>query len=761
MNLSTDLEKTLDFIGKEAKKYHHEFITLEHLLYGLSFNEKTKDVLLNVGCDLDLLRKDLVEYFEGELSTIAVPNLNVQPRYTVGVQFVLQFAAFHVQNSGKDEVDGTNILVALFREEDSQAFFLLAKQNITRLDVIRYISHGITKTDEYEEDDPFFVEGEGNDTQNQKEKVSSLQKFCVNLTEKAKLGKLDPCIGRDQEIQRLIHVLSRRRKNNPIFVGEAGVGKTSIVEGLAEKIANGAVPKGLLDFEIYSLDMGLVMAGTKFRGEFEERLKDILGEFVGRSNRVLFVDEIHTIVGAGAVSGGSLDASNLMKPALANGELKCIGTTTYKEYKTIFDKDHALSRRFQKIEVSEPSREDSIQILNGLKSKYESFHGVHYSVKAIEACVDLSTQYLKDRQLPDKAIDLMDEAGAFVKLRDEKKDRAKSTVGVLEIETLVAKIAKIPEKTVKSNDRKKLESLDAEMKSVVFGQDHAITQIVDAIHYSRSGLSEETKPIGSFLFVGPTGVGKTEVAKTLASKLGIEFLRFDMSEYMEKHSVSRLLGSPPGYVGYDQGGQLTDAISKNPHSVLLLDEIEKAHEDIYNILLQVMDHATLTDSTGKKADFRNVILVMTSNTGASERQKPMLGFDPDSYDDRSIKAVERTFTPEFRNRLTSIIEFNNLTIPIVEKVVERMFESLQSKAKEKGIKISITQSAITHLAKKGYSKEMGARPIERLISSEIGKPLSKKILFLKEPKNIEYIVDIVDPGSNESISIQEKTLSSS
>lgn len=756
MNLSDDLEKTLEFVGKEAEKYHHEFVTLEHLLYGLSFNEKAKDVLLNVGCDLELLRTDLISYFEGELSTIAVPHLKIQPRYTVGVQFVIQFAAFHVQNSGKEVVDGSNILVALFREEDSQACFLLAKQNITRLDVIKYISHGIVKRENTEEEYHFEDEEE---ISNAKESQSSLEKFCVNLTEKAKMGKLDPCVGRDAEIERLIHILSRRRKNNPIFVGEAGVGKTSIVEGLAQRVISGNVPESLKKTEIYSLDMGLVMAGTKFRGEFEERLKSILQEVVGKPERVIFVDEIHTIVGAGAVSGGSLDASNLMKPALANGELKCIGTTTYKEYKSIFEKDHALSRRFQKIEVSEPSREDSILILNGLKHKYEEFHGVNYSVKAIEACVDLSSLHLRERQLPDKAIDLMDEAGAFVKLRDEKKTKAKKTVGVNEIESLVAKIAKIPEKTVRADDRKKLETLDSEIKSVVYGQDNAIEQIVDAIHYSRSGLSVETKPIGSFLFVGPTGVGKTEVAKTLANKLGVAFLRFDMSEYMEKHSVSRLIGSPPGYVGYDQGGQLTDAIAKNPHSVLLLDEIEKAHEDIYNILLQVMDHATLTDSTGKKADFRNVILIMTSNSGAQERSKQPLGFDPESYDDRSMRAVERTFSPEFRNRLTSIIEFNSLSLDVVLKVVERMFSSLQTKANEAGVKITLSSEACEYLAKKGYNKEMGARPIERIISTEIGKPLSKKILFLKDSKP-EYQVIVVEKEGQKTLEIQEKISSS-
>ncbi|MCW7472239.1 ATP-dependent Clp protease ATP-binding subunit ClpA [Leptospira levettii] len=754
MNFSIDLEKTLELAQKEATKYHHEFVTLEHLLYGLTYNEKTKDVLVNVGCDLDLLRKELLAYFEEDLSSISVPNLKIQPKYTVGVQFVIQFAAFHVQNSGKEEVDGNNVLVALFREEDSQACYLLAKQDIKRLDVIKYISHGLKKENDSNEPEESYEEESLEEETEGKSKQSALEKFCVNLTEKAKSGTLDPCIGRETEIQRTIHILSRRRKNNPIFVGEAGVGKTSIVEGLAERVVQGKVPKSLLGLEIYSLDMGLVMAGTKFRGEFEERLKAILQELVGKPEKVIFIDEIHTIVGAGAVSGGSLDASNLMKPALANGELKCIGTTTYKEYKSIFEKDHALSRRFQKIEVVEPSREDAIQILNGLKPKYESFHGVHYSQKAIEACVDLSTLHLRDRFLPDKAIDLLDEAGAFVKLRDENKEKSKKTVGIFEIESLVSKIAKIPEKTVKADDKKKLESLDSEIKTIVFGQDHAIDQIVDAIHYSRSGLGDEGKPIGSFLFVGPTGVGKTEVAKTLADKMGIQFLRFDMSEYMEKHSVSRLIGSPPGYVGYDQGGQLTDAITKTPHCVLLFDEIEKAHEDIYNILLQVMDHATLTDSTGKKADFKNVILILTTNTGAQESSKPLLGFDSDRYDDRSLKAIERTFTPEFRNRLTAVIEFNSLSIAIVEQVVKRMFQTLQNKAKEKGIQLDITEKAVRYLAETGYDKAMGARPIQRIINSEIGKPLSKKLLFHKD-KVKAFLVDLQENLGNSKLEILE------
>ncbi|MDZ4727170.1 MAG: ATP-dependent Clp protease ATP-binding subunit ClpA [Leptospira sp.] len=744
MKLSEDLEQSLETAKKEAEKHHHEFVTLEHLLYGLSFNLKVREVLLNVGCDIEMLRTDLLSYFEDELSTIAVPGIKIQPRYTVGVQYVIQFAAFHVENNGKAEIEGTNILVAIFREEESHACYLLAKQNITRVDVLRYISHGTKKKNDTE---PQFL-NEDEEVSAEETGKSALEKFCINLTERARLGKLDPCIGRELEIQRTIHILSRRRKNNPIFVGEAGVGKTSIVEGLAQRIIDKKVPKSLLNFEIYSLDMGLVMAGTKFRGEFEERLKAILSEVVGFENKVVFIDEIHTIVGAGAVSGGSLDASNLMKPALANGELKCIGTTTYKEYKAIFEKDHALARRFQKIEVGEPTLDDALKILNGLKERYENFHGVKYSPKALKAAVDLSDKYLKDRHLPDKAIDLMDEAGAFVKLRDEEKEEGKKIVSTSEIESLISKIAKIPAKTVKSDDKKKLLGLTEQMTSVVFGQNNAIEQVVDAIHYSRSGLGEEGRPIGSFLFVGPTGVGKTEVAKTLAEKMGIDFLRFDMSEYMEKHSVSRLIGSPPGYVGFDQGGQLTDAISKTPHCVLLLDEIEKAHEDIYNILLQVMDHATLTDSTGKKADFRQVILIMTTNSGATERSKAMLGFEPSDYDDRSMKAIERTFTPEFRNRLTAVIEFNSLALDIVERIVDRMFGELSQKAKAKGVQIELSNEARRYLAENGYNKEMGARPIQRIIDTEIGKPLSKILLFQDGAKT-DLIVTIIPDKEKE------------
>jgi len=735
MKLSQDLEESIQKAKETALQYKHEYMTLEHLLFGLTFNKKAKEVLLNVGCDLDLLREDLSGFFKDGLTAIIRKDLKTDPKPTVGVQFVIQFAAFHVANNGKEEVDGSNVLVSLFREEASEAVYLLAKQNINRVDVLKFVSHGISKGKEEEED--IVSDEKPGDVRS--EKTEKPEEFWTNLNQKAKEGKLDPCIGREDEIERTIHILARRRKNNPIFVGEAGVGKTSIVEGLAQRIVNGEVPESLQKLEVLSLDMGLLMAGTKFRGEFEERLKKILKAVTDNSNYILFIDEIHTVVGAGAVSGGSLDASNLMKPALANGDLKCIGTTTYKEYKTIFEKDHALSRRFQKIEVSEPSTSDAKKILKGLLPKYEDFHKVKYSPKAIEAAVDLSDKFIRDRHLPDKAIDLVDEAGALVRLKRERDGKENRLVGISEMEYLIAKIAKIPPKTVKANEQKRLETLATEIKEVVFGQDFAIDSVVDSILYARSGLGDETKPIGCFLFAGPTGVGKTEVAKTLAKQMGIEFLRFDMSEYMEKHSVSRLIGSPPGYVGYDQGGQLTDAILKNPHCVLLMDEIEKAHEDIFNILLQVMDHATLTDATGRKADFRQVILILTTNTGARETQKPLLGFEPPNFDDRAEQAIERMFSPEFRNRLTAIIPFSPLGMEQVENIVVKAFASLQQKAQIKGIKLVLGNKAKRFLAEKGYQRELGARPLQRIIDKEVGKPLSKLLLFRDTAK--EYLVE--------------------
>lgn len=674
MTLSEELEKSLNQARTEALKRRNEYITLEHILLSLTYDPIAAEVLLACGADLDQLRSELKEYLDTEMESVPESFGEIEPEYTIGAQRVLQLAAFHVQSTEKKKLDGGYVLASLFREDQSHAVFFLGRQDISRFDVVRYISHGIKKSGEK------VGEGTPTDESSKKQSGDALADFCVNLTEKAKLGKLDPLVGRAEEIERTIHILARRRKNNPIFVGDAGVGKTAIVEGLALQIVNGKVPDVLKNTKVYSLDMGLLLAGTKFRGEFEERLKNVVQVISSDPDNVLFVDEIHTIIGAGAVSGGSLDASNLLKPALSNGELRCIGTTTYKEYKAIFEKDHALSRRFQKLEVNEPSVEETILILKGLLPKYEQFHSVKYSHQAVEEAAKLAERYILDRKLPDKAIDLIDEAGAKVKLRESSKSKI---VSVKEIEELVSKISKIPPRTVKADDREKLKNLDEELKGKIYGQDRAVIELVQAIRLSRSGLSEPGKPVGSFLFAGPTGVGKTELSKQLAAILGVEFIRFDMSEYMEKHTVSRLIGSPPGYVGFEQGGQLTDAIVRTPHCVLLLDEIEKAHEDIYNILLQIMDHATLTDNNGRKADFKQVILIMTTNTGARERASNPLGFDNTALIDRGLKAIEKQFSPEFRNRLTAVIEFASLDEGTVSKVVRKQLELLETRLKEK------------------------------------------------------------------------------
>lgn len=721
MTLSEELEKTLNQARTEALRRRNEYITLEHILLALTYDSVGQEVLLACGADLEQLRTELREYLDTEMESVAESFGEIEPEYTIGAQRVLQLAAFHVQSTQKKTLDGGYVLASIFREDQSHAVFFLGRQDITRFDVVRYISHGIKK------DGQKVGEGAGGSEDTSK-KLSGdpLADFCVDLTEKARKGKLDPLVGRAEEIERTIHILARRRKNNPIFVGDAGVGKTAIVEGLALGIVSGKVPDVLKNTKLFSLDMGLLLAGTKFRGEFEERLKNVVQAITADPNNVLFVDEIHTIIGAGAVSGGSLDASNLLKPALSNGELRCIGTTTYKEYKAIFEKDHALSRRFQKLEVNEPSVEDTILILKGLLPKYEEFHGVKYSSQAVEEAARLSERYILDRKLPDKAIDLLDEAGAKVKLRSHAKSK---TVSVKEIEELVSKISKIPPRTVKADDREKLKVLDEELKRKIYGQDKAVTELVQAIRLSRSGLSEPGKPVGSFLFAGPTGVGKTELSKQLAAILGVEFIRFDMSEYMEKHTVSRLIGSPPGYVGFEQGGQLTDAIVRTPHCVLLLDEIEKAHEDIYNILLQIMDHATLTDNNGRKADFKQVILIMTTNTGARERASNPLGFDNAAMQDRGMKAIERQFSPEFRNRLTSVIEFASLDEGIVSKVVHKQLELLEIRLKEKSVVLKYGEEVLLWIARKSYDPLFGARPVQRWIDSNISKKLSEEILF--------------------------------
>ncbi len=735
MKLSKDLTETLNRAISEAIERRHDFVTLEHLLYSLTFNSEILDILQNLGGDVLELREELERFMEEDLQSIVKTEGDVNPRYTVGVQFVLQFAAFHVQSAGKSEVKASNVLIAMYREEESQAVFLLQSQDIRRNDVIRYVSHGIPKIASFNPEEDLYsgsedIASENSDPSEESESAQAkiFHRFCTNLVELARLGKLDPCIGRNEEIQRTIHILARRRKNNPVFVGDAGVGKTAIVEGLSLLIAQGKVPEKISHLEIYSLDLGLLIAGTKFRGDFEERLKLIVDYASKHKNIVLFIDEIHNIVGAGSVSGGSMDASNLLKPALSNGSIRVIGTTTFREYKSIFEKDHALTRRFQKIDVAEPSREDTIAILKGLQNQYAQYHGVSYSSGAIVQAVDLSIRHILDKKLPDKAIDLIDEAGAYVKLKATSS--APPRVKSADIEMIVSRIAKVPIANLKQSEKKKIQDLEPTLRARIYGQEEAIRQVNEAILYSMAGLADGNKPIASFLFVGPTGVGKTELAKTIADVLNVALLRYDMSEYRERHSISRLIGSPPGYVGHGETALLTDEVRKNPHSVILIDEIEKAHEDIFNLFLQIMDYGTLTDSMGRKADFRKTILILTTNTGASEKSKSLLGFgERDSEDDRDVKAVERTFPPEFRNRLTSIILFSSLPMEIVEKIVEREIQNLIYRIRDKSINLMITERAKKELAVKGYDPKMGARPIQRLIDEKVGKPLAKMILF--------------------------------
>lgn len=726
MTISEELEKTLYRAYEQSKLRKHEFITPEHILLELVRDKVASEILVGCDVDLELLANDLEQYFKENLPPIDSKYL-ADPLYSAGSKYILRIASMHAESADKDEIDGGNILVALFRVPESHAVYFLNQQGLTRYTVVKYLSHGrINNT----------MDGEGFDTKklpkSDSEKKDSksqnpLELYCTNLVKKAASGSIDPLIGRENELSRTVHILSRRRKNNPVLVGDAGVGKTAIAEGLALKIVDGDVPSTMKNVNIYSLDMGTLTAGTKYRGDFEERLKAIINEVKGDPEKILFIDEIHTVIGAGAVSGGSLDASNMLKPALANGEIKCIGTTTLKEYRTIFEKDHALARRFQRIDIHEPSIEDCNKILFGLKKHYEDFHNVKYSAKAVKAAVELSAKYITDRRLPDKAIDIIDEAGATVKLRHD--NGLPKQVKVSDIEQLVSKIAKIPSKSVKVEDRNLLSNLSEDLKQFIYGQDEAVDKLVTTIQMSRAGLNEPEKPVGSFMFSGPTGVGKTELAKKLAETLGIEFQRFDMSEYMEKHTVSRLIGSPPGYVGFDQGGQLTEAIYASPHCVLLLDEIEKAHEDIYNILLQIMDHATLTDSNGRKVDFRQVILILTTNTGSRESMRRNVGFAKSEFEDKSTEAIERYFSPEFRNRLNAIIKFNSLDIKIVEKIVDKMIGDLQDRLKTKKVNIELTPEARHFIAEKGYDPQLGARPIQRMIDTEIAEKLTKEILF--------------------------------
>jgi ATP-dependent Clp protease ATP-binding subunit ClpA len=725
MRLSRALEVSLALAVHEARSRHHEYLTVEHVLFALCHDDAVAEVLRAVGGDVERLKQDLVKYFDERLEKVRA-NSEDAPHQTLGFQRILQRAAAHVQSSGKEEIDGRNVLVAIFREPESHAAYLLAQQGITRLDVISYLSHGVTKVPAAEPEAD-TDEDEDDESPSPRGKRDPLAAFTVNLVERAAAGKIDPLIGRQRELERTIHVLSRRRKNNPVFVGDPGVGKTALVEGFALRVHQRKVPESLRDVAVYALDMGALLAGTKFRGEFEARLKGVLAALQARPGAILFIDEIHTVVGAGATQGGSLDASNILKPALASGELRCIGATTHHDYKQHFERDRALARRFQKIEVGEPSVEETHAILRGLRGHYERHHGVTYTDGALRAAADLSAKHVNDRFLPDKAIDVIDEAGAAIKLLPAS--RQKKTVRTRDIERVVATMAKIPERTVNVSDRDRLQTLDRDMKLLVFGQDPAIDTVVSAIRLTRAGLGQPEKPVGSFLFAGPTGVGKTEVAKQLAAALGVQFLRFDMSEFMEKHTVSRLIGAPPGYVGFDQGGLLTDAIRKTPHAVLLLDEIEKAHPDLFNILLQVMDHATLTDHTGRKADFRHVILIMTTNAGAQEMAAAAIGFGEASNRDKGKKALERLFSPEFRNRLDGVVQFGALSPEAVERVVDKFVTELEQQLEARRVSIQLTPAARGWLAERGYDETFGARPMARIIQEKIKRVLAEEMLF--------------------------------
>jgi len=724
--LSQELEFSLNSAFRDARARRHEYVTVEHLLAALLDNPSAAQVLRACGGNIDDLRKNLVSFLDENVPALpSESDAEAQP--TVGFQRVIQRAVLHVQGVGKKEVTGANVLVAMFGEKDSHAVYFLHKQSISRFDVVNFISHGISKVpDENQGELPAPEEAEEGAPATER---SPLDVFTVDLNEQARLGKIDPLIGRDNEITRTIQVLCRRRKNNPLFVGEAGVGKTAIAEGLAKKIVDGEVPSVLADSTIYSLDMGALLAGTKYRGDFEKRLKAVLSAMKKQEGAILFIDEIHTIIGAGAASGGAMDASNLLKPALGSGELKCIGSTTYQEYRGIFEKDRALSRRFQKIDVTEPSVEEAVEILRGLRSRFEEHHGIRYTQQALRSAVELSSRYINDRHLPDKAIDVIDEAGASIHLLPES--RRKKTIGVGDIENIVARIARIPPKSVSSTDREALRTLDRDLKLVVFGQDQAIDALATSIKLSRSGLGEPEKPIGSYLFAGPTGVGKTEVTRQLASILGVELIRFDMSEYMERHTVSRLIGAPPGYVGFDQGGLLTDAVNKHPHAVLLLDEIEKAHPEVFNLLLQVMDHGTLTDNNGKKADFRNVIIVMTTNAGAEKINRSSMGFKTQVHVGDEMQEINRLFSPEFRNRLDAIIGFKPLDEHTIEHVVDKFIIELESQLDDRKVTIDVDRDARKWLAQHGYDPAMGARPMARLIQEKIKRPLADELLFGK------------------------------
>jgi len=752
--LSRDLEISLNDAFKGARSKRHEYMTVEHLLLALLDDNAAVKVLKACGTDLSGLRNDLNEFVEATTPLIPEDDEDRETQPTLGFQRVLQRAVFHVQSSGKQEVTGANVLVAIFSEQESQAVYFLKMQSISRLDVVNYITHGVPKVpseEEGAEHDPAAQVG----TDGGQEESNPLDSYSTNLNEEAEAGRIDPLIGRLAEVERVAQILSRRRKNNPLLVGESGVGKTAIAEGLAKLIVDGEVPDILSDAVVYSLDLGALLAGTKYRGDFEKRFKGLLAELGRRDHAILFIDEVHTIIGAGAASGGVMDASNLLKPLLTSGKLRCIGSTTFQEYRGIFEKDRALSRRFQKVDVLEPSEEDAYKILKGLKSRFESHHELRYSDRALRLAVELSSRHITDRFLPDKAIDVIDEAGAFQRLQSPSK--RKKVVGPTDIEAIISKIARIPPKTVNASDKSLLEKLEDNLKMVVFGQDKAISSLSTAIKMARAGLKPLDRPIGSFLLAGPTGVGKTEISRQLANVLGLELIRFDMSEYMERHTVSRLIGAPPGYVGFDQGGLLTDAVTKNPHSVILLDEIEKAHPEVFNLLLQVMDHGSLTDNNGRTADFRNVILVMTTNAGAENISRRSIGFTKQDHSSDGMEAINKTFTPEFRNRIDSIIQFDPLDTDVILTVVDKFLTQLQAQLDEKKVTLDVDDDARLWLVEKGYDVNMGARPMDRVIQDYIKKPLAELVLFgdLSQGGGTAR-VRIDDDGDALSVTVEEE-----
>jgi len=754
--LSRELEATLNLAFKNAQERRHEFMTVEHLLLALLDDTSASHVLKECAVDLNVLRHDLIEFIEATITSIPAAQSEPETQPTHGFQRVLQRAVFQVSSTDNEEVVGANLVVAIFSEQESQAVYFLRLQNVARIDVVNFISHGISKIP----DEANHTGGEDtdlsnvNDVPSEQKEQSLLAQFTTDLNRQAELGKIDPLVGRAREIERVSQTLICRRKNNPLLVGESGVGKTAIAEGLAKLIVEGKAPEPILEHRVYSLDMGALLAGTKYRGDFEKRLKSLVKDLLKQEKSILFIDEIHTIVGAGAASGGVMDASNLLKPLLSAGQLRCIGSTTFQEYQGIFDKDHALSRRFQKIDVPEPSIAETYEILKGLKSRFETHHELKYTNPALKAAAELSSRHITDRFLPDKAIDIIDEAGAYQRLQTNR--RRKKTIGVSDIEAIVSKIARIPAKSISNSDRSQLKGLAEKLKMVVFGQDTAVDALATAIKLARAGLREGERPIGSFLFAGPTGVGKTEMSQQLSKFLGIPLIRFDMSEYMERHTVSRLIGAPPGYVGYDQGGLLTEAVTKQPHSIVLLDEVEKAHPDIFNLLLQVMDHGTLTDNNGRKADFRNVILIMTTNAGAESMNRASIGFAKQDHRTDGMEAIKKIFMPEFRNRLDSIVQFGSLSVEVIKTVVDKFLVKLQGQLDDKKVFLSVDEEARDWLAHNGYDAEMGARPMDRLIQEKLKKPLAEEVLFgTLASRGGTVLVSVVDGDLNISIEATE------